>query len=285
MSQNIPKNTIPPASFWQEHRLNLLLAAGIFIVSVLVVGYVNDTGSRLKSDLINISQDTLNLSAGQVGNRNVELLWDEPAPPAGSYTGQVGYDIKYYTGELTTRQMIESWNLFEDIHADHTGITENVNDSKRVIATELQPNTRYTFGVLKQDGENGLQEVSNALTVNTRSVNSAASGAAASHAPGVAVDPENPIGDVNRDGRIASDDAYAIVMYKYFQNWPAYLVAMQTQGVFDDISLTQATLESLSDTNRDCMVNFDDAELTIKRANGVIPAFPETENNSCEYGN
>lgn len=280
-------------SFWQSNKLNIFLAFAIMIVTVFIVaGLNNKSVQKLKSSLISSYTEDIDLSAGKSGSDVLELLWTDDQSLNGNanfYTGEVLYQVKYYTGELTTSQMVEEWNQFDDIRYDEPGIRLNGSTEKRITATDLDPDTRYTFGVVRDDLHGANQHISNALVASTlASSDSSASFAGSAntnHNTNASSSSSQQVekGDVNRDQAITTNDSYAVVMYLYFNNWPAYLVAMQNQGVFEDIGMTEKQFKSWADADGNCTVDFSDAGLVAQKANGALEDFPESGAEQCTY--
>lgn len=274
--KEIPTETKP--SFLQRQRINLILIGLIVFIGTLIVAHLN--GKNLQSNLFSdttVVQD-ITLQSGPVGAKTVHLQWNDPAGTTsiGSdfYTGEVRYEVKFYTGEVPTTELTKRWNEFVDVN--YSNITQDGKGTMSTTVLGLQPHTLYTFGVVKQDTPHHTSHISNALSVRTNTLDT-------QHTPGVKNGGSMTTGDVTGDGDITSWDSYVVTMYIYFHNWAAFTVAMQTQGVLFDKHITEQQFKQRADVDGNCSIDFNDVALMAQMATGKIAVFPPSSGTECSY--
>jgi hypothetical protein len=266
------------SSFLQKHRINFILIGLILFMGTLIIANLN--GKFLQGNLISgetVVQD-IKLQSGTVSSKTVGLQWNDPAGTTSTgsdfYTGEVRYEVKFYTGEVPTAELTKRWDAFADVN--YSNITQDGKGGMSTTALGLQPHTLYTFGVLKHDTPHNTAHMSNAFSVKTNTLDT-------QNTQGVGNGGSMTKGDVTGDGDITSWDSYAVTMYIYFHNWAAFTVAMQTQGILLDKHITEQQFKQRADVDGNCSIDFNDVALISQMATGKITVFPPSSATGCSY--
>ncbi len=270
-----PKQIVMQRPLWHEHKVNIIISGLILLIgSFVAVGLMR--GNVLKTSLVGSGVVDIQLRAGTVSTDRVGLIWNDTIPSGNNtyYSSEVAYQVRYFTGEVSTAELQNRWTEFTDITADPQGIQESGSE-KSVTALGLVANTTYTFGVAKMNASDQLLHFSNALTARTVPSSNPTNNPSSTNSSG--------LGDTNGDTVLDSTDPYVAVMYIYYNNWSALYASLQAQGVSLSATLTESDFKRRADLDFNCTVNFSDVDIIAGVVNGQQTLPTQPANLDCSY--